>query len=46
LNDYQKWERKIEAPQIGDWQDECLALHAGRCGNAHFHAAKLAEEAE
>jgi hypothetical protein len=30
---------------VGAWRDQCLALHAGRCGNAHFHAAKMQEEA-
>lgn len=30
-----------ERPPVGDWRDECERLHAGACGNAHFHAAKV-----
>lgn len=25
------------------WRDECRRLHGDRCGNKHFHAAKMAE---
>jgi hypothetical protein len=26
---------------VGSWRDECDMLHEGKCGNAHFHAAKM-----
>lgn len=47
-----RWEDELEAvtrPRTlgpayvaADWREECERLHGGACGNAHFHAAKVA----
>ncbi len=33
--------RTTARADYGGWHDECRALHDDRCGNAHFHAAKM-----
>jgi uncharacterized protein YdaU (DUF1376 family) len=50
-----RWEDDVVVPRpracgpafadVGGWKDECRALHGGRCGNAHMHAAQMAVSA-
>ena len=44
-----RWEDErtvVPATVRVDWRAECETLHGGRCGNVHFHAAKMAEAAD
>ena len=38
---------RVRGPKLRhDWREECARLHEGRCGNATFHEAKMAETTE